>query len=134
MIRKFIITGLIAYLYAIETLSIDLTIMFLGILYACVIISIGFGVWKPDWKNYGFASVVGLIVGSIIIGIGLWIYSQFLPLPLTTGFETNAPLYASFLWIVWTFATEIPFLVTIVPPVAKICYRAFPSLIQKEKE
>lgn len=133
IIGSIIITGLIGYLYSIESLSIDLTIMFLGIVYACVIISIGFGLWKPDWKNYGFASVIGLIVGSIIIGLGLWIYSQFLPLPLT-GFERNAPFYAIFLWTVWTFATEIPFLVTIVPPVAKICYRAFPSLTPKDKK
>ena len=122
------VTGMIGYLFLINQLSWDILAMFLGVLYACVVIVIGFGLWKPEFKNYGLASVIGLLVGSAIIGFGLWGYSQILPLPLTTGFEHNAPLYASFFWIVWTFATEIPFLVIIVPPVAKICYRAFPFL------
>ena len=122
------VTGMIGYLFLINQLPLDVLAMFLGVLFACVAIVIGFGLWKPEWKNYGLASVIGLLVGSAIIGFGLWGYSQILPLPLTTGFERNAPFYASFFWIVWTFATEIPFLVTIVPPVAKICYRAFPFL------
>jgi len=122
------VTGMIGYLFLINQLSWDILAMFLGVLYACVVIVIGFGLWKPEFKNYGLASVIGLLVGSAIIGFGLWGYSQILPLPLTTGFERNAPLYASFFWMVWTFATEIPFLVIIVPPIAKICYRAFPFL------
>ena len=122
------VTGMIGYLFLINQLSLDILAMFLGVLYACVVLVIGFGLWKPEFKNYGLASVIGLLVGSAIIGFGLWGYSQILPLPLTTGFERNAPLYASFFWMVWTFATEIPFLVIIVPPVAKICYRAFPFL------
>ena len=122
------LTGMIAYLFLINQLTLDIVAMFLGVLFICDSIVIGFGLWKPEWKTYGLAAVIGLLVGSAIIGFGLWGYSQILPLPLTTGFERNAPLYASFFWLVWTFATEIPFLVTIVPPVAKICYRAFPFL------
>ena len=127
------ITGMIGYLFLNSQLTLDVVILFLGVLFACIAIVIGFGLWKPAWKNYGLASVVGLLVGSAIIGFGLWGYSQFLKLPLT-GFERNAPFYASFLWFVWTFATEIPFLVIIVPPVVRICYKAFPSLApQAEK-
>jgi len=127
------LTGMIGYLFIIESLTIDVVALFLGVLFACVVIAIGVGLWKPEWKSYGLASVVGLLVGSAIIGLGLWAYSQFLPLPLT-GFERNAPVYASFLWLVWTFATEIPFLVTIVPPVVKICYKAFPSLAPQHEK
>lgn len=121
------IAALIGYLLMIEVFALDLAALFLGVLFASVVLVIGVGLWKPEWKNYGLAAVVGLLVGSAIIGVGLWAYSQFLPLPLT-GFERNAPLYAIFLWLVWTFATEIPFLVTIVPPIVKVCYKAFPSL------
>jgi uncharacterized membrane protein len=121
------LTGMMAYLFAIELIDMAVLLLFLGVLFASVAIVIGFGLWKPEWKNYGLASVIGLLVGSTIIGFGLWGYSQFLTLPLT-GFERNAPFYASFFWLVWTFATEIPFLVTIVPPVVEICYKAFPSL------
>ena len=122
-----VLTAMTGYLLLIELIDIEVLLLFLGVLFASVLIVIGLGLWNPEWKSYSFASVVGLLVGSAIIGFGLWGYSQFLKLPLT-GFERNAPLYASFLWMVWTFATEIPFIVTIVPPIVKVCYKAFPSL------
>jgi uncharacterized membrane protein len=128
------LTGMIGYLFLINQLTFDVLAMFLAVLFASDAIVIGFGLWKPEWKTYGLASVIGLLVGSAVIGFGLWGYSQILPLPLTTGFERNAPLYASFFWLVWTFATEIPFLVAIVPPVAKICYKAFPFLEPQHKK
>ena len=127
------LTGMIGYLFSINQLTFEVLLMFLGIVIASDAIVIAFGLWKPEWKNYGFASVIGLLAGSTIIGFGLWAYSQFLTLPLTI-FKGNAPLYASFSWLVWTFATEIPFLVIIVPPVVKICYRAFPFLAPPNKK
>ena len=128
------LTGMMSYLVAIGQLTLDVLAIFLAVVFASDIIVVGFGLWKPEWKSYGLASVVGLLVGSAIIGFGLWAYSQFLPLPLTTGYENNAPSYAIFFWMVWTFATEIPFLVVIVPPVAKVCYKAFPFLAPSKKE
>lgn len=127
------LTGMISYLFYVEIITLDVLLLFLGVLFASDIIVIGFGLWKPEWKNYGLASVIGLLVGSTIIGFGLWAYSQVLTLPLTI-IEGTAPFYASFLWLVWTFATEIPFLVVLVPPIAKICYRAFPFLTSTENK
>lgn len=84
----------------------------------------------PEWKSYGVASVLGLGIGSAIIGLGLWAYSQF--------FEwfgpSNAPFYFSLLWFIWTFTTEIPFLLILGPPILKACYRAFPSLAPQHEE
>jgi uncharacterized membrane protein len=122
------VTAMTGYLFLIGELTLDIVALFLVVFLASVAIVIGVGLWKAEWKSYGLASVIGLLVGSAIIGFGLWAYSQFLPLPLSLGVEGNAPLYAGVLWLVWTFATEIPFLVTIVPPVVKICYKAFPFL------
>ena len=123
------LSGIIGYLFTINQLSFDIMSLFLGVIIASILIVIGFGLWKPEWKNYGLASVVGLLVGSAIIGFGLWAYSYtYLPLPASVGLERNAPFYASFIFFVWTFATEIPFLVAIVPPVVKVCYKAFPFL------
>jgi len=133
IIGSAMITGITGYLFSTQALTIEVVALFLGILFACIGIVIGSGLWKSEWKSYGLASVVGLLVGSAIIGFGLWAYSYFLPLPLA-GFERNAPFYASFLWFVWTFATEIPFLVILVPPVVKICYTAFPFLVPEHKE
>jgi len=127
-IGNFAVIGMVAYLLYISLLTVDVAALFLGVFFACSAIVIGVGLWKPEWKSYGIASVVGLFVGSAYIGFGLWIYSQFLPLPLALGWERYAPFYAGFLWLVWTFATEIPFLITIVPPIVKACYSAFPGL------
>jgi len=127
------VTGMIAYLLYLTLLSLDVAALFLGVFFACCAIVVGVGLWKPELKSYGIASVVGLLVGSAYIGFGLWMYSQFLPLPLALGWERYAPFYASFSWLVWTFATEIPFLITIVPPILKACYSAFPSLKPPKK-
>jgi len=75
----------------------------------------------PEWKSYGVASVIGLGVGSAIIGIGLVAYF-------------NSPFYYSLLWFIWTFTTEIPFLLLRGPPILKACYRAFPSLSPQREE
>jgi len=128
-----IIVVMIAYLLAEAFLSFDIALLFLGVFLSCYIITIVVGYLLPEWKSYEFASVLGLAVGSAWIGFGLWAYSQILPLPLALGWERNAPFYASFLWLVWTFATEIPFLVTLGPPILKACYKAFPSLRHQKK-
>lgn len=128
------IVGMTAYLLSLNSLTIDVAALFLGVLFACCAIVVGVGWWRPEWKSYGIASVVGLLVGSAYIGFGLWAYSQFLPLPLALPEgDRYAPFYFSFLWLVWTFATEIPFLVAIVPPILKACYSAFPSLKPPEE-
>lgn len=129
----FTVIGMIAYLLYLTLLSVDIAALFLGVFVACCAIVVGVGLWRPEWKSYGIASVVGLFVGSAYIGFGLWVYSQFLPLPLALGWQRYAPFYASFLWLVWTFATEIPFLIVLGPPILKACYRAFPSLKPHEK-
>jgi len=124
---------MISFSLYLALLTLEIAALFLGVFFACCAIVVGVGLWRPEWKSYGIAAVVGLFVGSAYIGFGLWIYSQFLPLPLALGWERYAPFYASFLWLVWTFATEIPFLITIVPPIVKACYRAFPRLKPAEE-
>jgi uncharacterized membrane protein len=109
----------------------DSMILFLGVSAGSLIL-IGLIVrFWPEWKNYGIASVIGLGVGSAIIGFVLWLFSQFLPLP---GGLSNAPTYFILLWLVWTFATEIPFLMAVGPPILKACYKAFPSLAPQLEE
>jgi len=97
--------------------SILLFLAAVGGSYALIIIVAS--MW-PEWKSYGVASVIGLGVGSAIIGIGLVAY-------------LNTPFYYSLLWFIWVFTTEIPFLLLFGPPILKACYRAFPSLAPAEK-
>jgi uncharacterized membrane protein len=86
----------------------------------------------PEWKNYGVGSVTGLGVGSAIIAIVVWAYSQMFFSP--QGYFKN-PIPSSFIPIifVWTFATEIPFILLLGPPILKACYKAYPSLKTVQK-
>jgi len=107
-------------------------LLFVGVSAGSILLIAAISHFWPEWKKYGIACVVGLGIGSAIIGLVLWFYSQYLPLP---GGFMFAPTYFILLWIVWTFATEIPFLILAGPPVIKAVYRAFPSLNpQGEKE
>ncbi|MCW3996647.1 MAG: hypothetical protein NWE98_10945 [Candidatus Bathyarchaeota archaeon] len=90
-------------------------------------------VW-PKWRSYGAAAVVGAVCGSAIIGVGIWAYTQFFSLPAAIGGAHNLPYFAGLILFAWTFATEIPFMVLIVPPIAEACYLAFPSLKFYKKE
>ncbi|ADM27337.1 conserved hypothetical protein [Ignisphaera aggregans DSM 17230] len=63
---------------------------------------------------------IGLMVGSLYIGIGVWLFSQFFPLP--SG-ERNLPVVASLLWFLWTYYTEIPFLLILTPPIVRAIER-----------
>jgi len=81
----------------------------------------------PEWKNYGAGSVIGLGVGATIISIVVWTYSQLFA--SASGYF-KSPLSTVFIPVIfiWTFASEIPFILILGPPVIKACYRAFPSL------
>ncbi|MEM2098566.1 MAG: hypothetical protein QXU99_02300 [Candidatus Bathyarchaeia archaeon] len=92
------------------------------------LIAIIVGYVRPQWRSFEVASVVGTTIGSAIIGIGVWAYTQLFTLPAAIGGATNLPYYAGLILFSWTFATEIPFLVVMVPPIAEACYKAFPAL------
>jgi len=123
----------IAYLMT-GFLSFETSLLFLGACVASYLLILIVAYLLPEFRSYGAASVIGLGVGSTWIGFGLWAYSQVLELPLSLGWPRYAPFYASFLWLAWTFSTEFPFLVTIVPPILKACYRAFPTFSPSTKK
>jgi len=108
--------------------TLDSLILFFGVSAGSLIVIVAVARFWPEWKNYGVASVIGLGVGSTIIGVFLWIYSQFLPLP--GGFQ-YLPTYVILLYIVWTFTTEIPFIMIVGAPVLKACFKAFPNLVPR---
>jgi hypothetical protein len=85
--------------------------------------------WK-EWRSYAIAAVIGQAVGAGLLSITVWGVS-----PLFLSFF-GAPLSASLIFpiFVWTFATELPFILLAGPPIIKICYRAFPNLRRKENQ
>jgi hypothetical protein len=71
--------------------------------------------------------VIGLFLGSLIIGVLVPVYYRYftpgasaitMPLILTT--------------FIFVFATEIPFLLILGPPIIEAVYRAFPNLKKSE--
>lgn len=96
-----------------------------------IVIAVGF--IRPKWRSFTAASVAGSIIGSAIIGLGVWGYTQFFTLPASIGGAHNLPSYAGLILFTWTFATEIPFMVILVPPIGEACYKAFPSLRPKQE-
>ncbi len=82
--------------------------------------------WK-QWRSFAIAAVVGQAAGAALLSVTVWAVS---PLFLSY-FKT--PVAATFILplFVWTFATEIPFVLLVGPPIIKACYRAFPSLRQR---
>jgi len=95
-------------------------ILFLGAVFGSYILIIIAATLWPEWRSYGVGSVIGLGIGSTIIGLGVTAY-------------TGSPIYFILLWFIWTFTTEIPFLLLLGPPILKACYRAFPNLKPPER-
>jgi uncharacterized membrane protein len=112
--------------------SLEITLLFVLTVVASSFIMIIVARFWPEWRNYGVGSVIGLGLGSMIIAIVVWAYSQVFYSP--TGYFTT-PISSLFIPIifVWTFATEIPFILLLGPPIIKACYKAYPSLRVSQK-
>lgn len=108
--------------------------LFITIMVVVFIIAILVGYLRPEMRNYEIGSIIGLGVGSAIIGLVVWVYSQIFILPPAVGGGFQLPFYATLLWFVWTFSTEIPFLILLGPPIIKVCEQTFPSLKTRQKE
>lgn len=111
--------------------SFDSVLLFVAAVVVSVAITMAVARFWTEWRNYGVGSVIGLGVGSMIIAIVVWAYSQVFFSP--QGYFT-APIPSSFILIifVWTFATEVPFVLLLGPPIIKACQKAIPSLQTKE--
>jgi len=73
---------------------------------------------KFSLKKYIVVSSIALALGSMIIGIGLLLWSQFFPLPFTSDIKPMILLEGLALSL-WTFVSEAPFLYIVVPPLTK---------------
>ncbi|MEM3004363.1 MAG: hypothetical protein QXK96_03605 [Candidatus Bathyarchaeia archaeon] len=96
---------------------------------ASIVLAIALVRLWAEWGGFALASIVGNAVGSGIVGLGVWAFSQFFVLPLNYGHQL--PFTAAMIWFAWTFTNQMPFLLAFGPPILKACYRAFPSLVQK---
>ena len=115
----------IAYLY-----TDFVYVLIVGISYLIfVIFALIIRKWlNPSLHGYEIGSVIGLLVGSAIIGLMVPVYFQYFSpdaTPITLG--------SGLAYFVWTFTTEIPFLLILGPPIIAAVRKAFPNL-NRERE
>src|SRR3990172_847883 len=65
---------------AIEQALWNIAIVFIVFVISYVIV-VAVGYARPKWRSFGTASVVGAVLGSAIIGMGVWAYTQLFALP-----------------------------------------------------
>jgi uncharacterized membrane protein len=135
-----ILAGLLLPTVFLSSLSVGYTklstetvvILFSSLMAVSLILFVGIAKYWKEFRSFGVGSIIGMAAGAIIIAIGVWAYSQLLYAP--HGYFA-APLSASIasLVFVWTFVTEIPFVLLISPPVIKACQAAFPFIRQRQE-
>ena len=128
---------LIAVFEEILLIILTTAIMSLGFLSYAVAIAyiIGIGVALFFTILYGFfwsrehvlmfAYNTGLLIGSSIIGVGIYLFSQAFIIP---GGIQKLSLEAIFLWAIWTYATEIPFMIALSTPIIVVSRRVLPKV------
>jgi hypothetical protein len=101
-------------------------LIFVGAAVLSFAIGLFYSLYKPIYAGLVAASSIGLLAGSTIIGLGVWAYSQFFSLPAAAGGGAQLPLTAAAIVFLWTYLSEIPFLMTLVPPLVAAVRKAVP--------
>jgi hypothetical protein len=84
---------------------------------------------RSSWADVQAACSIGLAVGSLIIGFGLVAYSSFFVMPQVLGLGSSPlPIVFAYGTTLWTYLSEIPFLLVLTPPIVKAVQAALPSL------
>jgi uncharacterized membrane protein len=95
---------------------------------ASYVVLVAVALLASRWRSYEVGSVIGLLVGSAIIGVTVPLYGQYFA-PAVTAI--TVPLILS--TFAFTFSSEIPFLLILGPPIIEAVHRAFPNLKTKEE-
>jgi hypothetical protein len=114
----------IAYVYA-DLLAVGIIVAIYAIFVAVILSS-------SKWRGYEVGSIVGLLIGSAIIGCTVPLFYALFTPPGTeapVAFTLAGGIYV----FLWTFVTEIPFMLVLGPPIITAVKRAFPKLSRKEE-
>ncbi len=84
---------------------------------------------RSSWADVQAASSIGLALGSLIIGFGLVAYSSLFVMPQVLGLGSSPlPIVFAYGTTLWTYLSEIPFLLVLTPPIVKAVQATLPSL------
>ncbi len=115
--------AIVAYVYT--------NLIYVGIIIGCYIVYLAIVGRRSKWLNYEIGSVIGLLVGSLMIGVLFPVYGVlFAPNVINLQPLTAAGILSLF---TWTFTTEIPFLLVLGPPIITAINRAFPALTRRKQ-
>lgn len=122
-----IITAALAWIAYVYT-----NLIAVGIIAAIYAIFMAVILLSSKWRGYEVGSIVGLLIGSAIIGGTVPLFAALFTPP---GTEPLAPftLAGGIAVFLWTFVTEIPFMLVLGPPIIAAVKRAFPKLGRKEE-
>jgi len=132
-IISLLLVGITQFILVPELLSNTEGLIFSGILLATYIITLAIVISSPKWRSYEVGCMIGLLIGSAIIGTMVPVFSQMFIMPGNTEL-TPLTVSAGLWYLVWTFASEIPFMIILGPPILEACYNAFPSLKARREE
>ena len=118
------VAAVVAYVYT-DLFSV-------GIIIGCYAVFLAIIWLRKKWASYELGCVVGLLVGSLIIGVMVPVYAALF-VPESTVFPalTDAGILALF---TWTLVTEIPFMLVLGPPIIEAIHKAFPTLMNLSSE
>jgi hypothetical protein len=122
-----VIFSIIAFLVA----DIFTSLIVVGVVIASYIIFLAVSIKIPKWISFEAGSVIGLLVGSAIIGLIVPVY--FVLLAPQVGMYTEVTSAAVLSLFTWTFVSEIPFLLILGPPILGAIYKAFPTMVKREQ-
>jgi hypothetical protein len=110
-----------------------LSLLLIGLIAASAIVAVALPLLllrMLAWTKFAIAASIGLAAGSLIIGVGIVLYSSIFALPAVLGLG-SAPLPIAFVYgaTAFTYLSEILFLVLITPPVIWAVRTALPSLV-----
>lgn len=128
IILQFIPVAALYYLYTIKFIDFTTALVFISVAIvsgAGVAVSMVMLMFRRRgyiYPNEALAYSLGLMIGSLYIGFGLWAYTYAASLNIVgvpPEFQTKAPFAAALIWFLWTYYTEIPFMIYLTPPIAR---------------
>jgi hypothetical protein len=111
------------------SIEVFLSTFVLTVILSLVVIGI-VSVRYKEWRSYAVGAVVGQIMGAALLSVIVVAVSPY----FLTYFEEPLAAWVVLPLFVWTFATEVPFVLLLGPPIIKAANRAFPSLRRNQRQ
>lgn len=119
----------IILLYGLYAFSGSTLAMLVGIVAVAVVLVAVPYLARSSWAEVQAASSIGQAAGSLIVGFGIVAYSTFFVMPQVLGLGSGAlPIAFAYGTTLWTYLSEIPFLLVLTPPIVRAVRATLPSL------